>query len=476
MVYNNQIAGWVAPVQDAVGPFPLFSSTERLLTKGNLRGHYLETPREPVRWNPVEQKNDKLLQRTSYLCVGSVGSGKSSFGKIAAFEDSAVVESGRPGRVYGINMRPIANQDEYGMLAMFMGAEMNSLSRRFNPFSPNLRFTLSDHLATAVSIHESATSGEAPRRYMKQVMRVAIAQMFSEEGWRGRRPGVSTYTEIVLGISKEQAIEHIKNVLKAARADNSKQGFDINAEIDDGITAGDVTKEEELDITNVNWDEFMQDAGAVAVAALDFVDGEFGGIVGGDDPLDINSDLKRFFGLNIAYFQDKVKAFIVEYLLRLKDVAARSGDERFMFDIELWDELHELWNFPGIARAFPRMLKYKRGNSTVLYSMTQDLRDFKAAKYSTAALNTITDYGAIVIAQLESEKSVDFMAEYVELTSYEKRAIMSFGPGQYGIKFPKKPLQIMQIDLNPVRRHLIETDIASIEALRRRRAYVLEGR
>jgi len=476
VVYNNQVSGFTAPVSDATIPWLPFISSKRLLVAGNPRGRYLDPPRETFYWDPLEQKESHLLERTSYLVIGDVGSGKSSFPKISAFEDSTVVNDGHPGTVFGINMREIAGKDEYGMLALFMGANgMSTLSRRFNVFSEKMGFTLSDHLATAVSIHEASTDGVSPTRHMKTVMRVVLAEMFSPAGLKAGKPGVGRYAEIALSLSKSLAISHIKQALAEDSSTHAvAEGFDANIEMDEGIIDPGETLRD--DFSNIDWSEFASDAGAIASAALNFKAGEFGDIVGGDEPLDMNT-VNRFFGLNIAHLDEKVKAFVVEFIMRLMDVSARDHDSdkpQYRFDYELWDEGHGLWNYAGFSRVYPKKLKYKRGDSTVLYQMTQDLRDFEAAKYSKLALGSIKDYGAVIFAGSASPDSVAFASEHIELTAFERRVIQSLGPGQYGIKFPGEAVQFVYVPLNPVRRHLVETNIAAIEALKKRRAYTQE--
>ena len=473
MVYNNQVSGFTAPVSDATIPWLPFINSRRLLNTGNIRGTYLSPPRETFHWDPVEQKESHLLERMSYLIVGDVGAAKSSFAKISAFEDSAIVNDGHPGKVFGINMREIAGKDEYGMLALYLGANgMTTLNRRFNVFSDDMGFSLSDHLATAVSVYEASTDGESPTRHMKTVMRVAIAEMFSEEGRKAGKPSVGRFAQIALNLSKAQAMLHIKRVLSDEPSTHAvTEGFDVETERELGITAENEVPEDGF--INIDWAEFASDAGAVASAALNFKAGEFGDIVGGDEPLDMSA-VGRFFGLNIAHLEEKVKAFVVEFVMRLMEVADRNHDPKYQFDFELWDEGHGLWNYAGFSRVYPKKLKYKRGSSSVLYQMTQSLQDFEAAKYSNLALNSIKDYGAVVFAGLASPDSVDFASQHIELTPFEKRVIQKLGRGQYGIKFPNQEVQFVQIPLNPVRSHLIETNLAVIEALRKRRAYVQE--
>lgn|GEM_PF-5005248 len=473
MVYNNQVSGFTAPVSDATIPWLPFISSKRLLVSGNPRGTYLTSPRETFYWDPLEQKESHLLERTSYLVVGDVGSGKSSFPKISAFEDSAVVNDGHPGTVFGINMREIAGKDEYGMLALYMGAAgMSTLNRQFNVYSDAMGFTLSDHLATAVSIHEASTDGVSPSRHMKTVMRVVLAEMFSPEGLSVARPSVGRFAQIALNLSKSQAINHIKRLLADEPSTHAvTSGFDADIEMDEGIIDSEENPSD--DFSNIDWREFASDAGAIASAALNFKSGEFGDIVGGDEPLDMNT-VSRFFGLNIAHLDEKVKAFVVEFIMRLMEVSARDHNSLHQFDYELWDEGHGLWNYPGFSRVYPKKLKYKRGDSTVLYQMTQDLRDFEAAKYSKLALGSIKDYGAVIFAGSASPDSVAFASEHIELTAFERQVIQKLGAGQYGIKFPGKEVQFVHVPLNPVRRHLIETNIAAIEALKKRRAYTKE--
>lgn len=474
MVYNNQVSGFTAPVADATIPWQPFISSKRLLVSGNDRGTYLGSPRETFRWDPVWQRETGLSERMSYLCVGDVGKGKSAFPKISVFEDSSIVNDGHPGTAFGINMREIAGKDEYGMLAHFMGVDgISTLNRRFNVFTDKAGFTLSDHLATAVSLHEASTDGESPARHMKTVMRVAIAEMFSPAGMYIGKPGIARYTDIVLRISKSQAMGHIQRLLADEPSTHAvTEGFDASIEIEEGIINPGETPSDTF--SNIDWNEFASDAGAVASAALNFKSGEFGAIIGGDEPLDI-STTNRFFGLNIAHLDEKVKAFVVEYIMRLMDVSARNHNPLYRFDTELWDEGHGLWNYGGYSRVFPKKLKYKRGDSTVLYQMTQDLRDFEAAKYSKLALGSIRDYGAVIFAGLASPDSVAFASEHIELTSFERTMIQKLRPGQYGIKFPGKSVQFVEISLNPIRRHLIETNIATIEALKKRHAYA-QGR
>lgn len=465
MVYNNQIMGFTAPVTDAVVPWMPYISTPRLLTRGNPRGHYMTSPRETFYWGPLEQKEEHLTERPSYLLVGDVGASKSAFPKIAIFEDCAVANDGHPGRAFGINMREIAGKDEYGMLALYMGADVSNLTRRFNIFSDNMGFSLSDHLVTAVRVYEASNDDKSPERHMKLAMRVALAEMFAKGGWRGKRPGIGTYISILLSISKSEALEHIKRMLE----DRLDDDFDLETEAEVGVTTPEEVQEDTFDITNIDWDEFIQDAGAVATSALNFKTGEFGDIVGGDEPLDMDT-AKRFFGLNIAHLtEEKVKAFAVEFIMRLMS----SGDPRYKFDQEMWDEGHGLWNYRGFSYTFPKKLKYKRGDASVLYHATQDLRDFEATKFSKLALNSIKDYGAVIFAKLSSPDSVAFAAEHIDLTPFEQRVIQGLNPGQYGIKFPNEPVQFVQVDLNPIRRHLIETNIAVIEALKKRHAYAL---
>lgn len=473
MVFNNQVSGFTAPVSDATIPWLPFISSKRLLVAGNPRGCYLNSPRETFFWDPLEQKESHLLERTSYLIVGDVGSAKSSFAKISAFEDSTVVNDGHPGTVFGINMREIAGKDEYGMLALYMGADgMSTLNRRFNVYSEKMGFTLSDHLATAVSIHEASKDGVAPTGHMKTVMRVVLAEMFSDAGKKTAKPGVGRFAEIALSLSKSQAISHIKQVLADEPSNRTvTKGFDAAIEVEEGLIGPEETPAD--DFSNIEWSDFARDAGEVATAALNFKSGEFGDIVGGDEPLDM-STVNRFFGLNIAHLDEKVKAFVVEFIMRLMDVSARDHNPLYQFDHELWDEGHGLWNYAGFSRVYPKKLKYKRGDSSVLYQMTQDLRDFEAAKYSKLALGSIKDYGAVIFAGSASPDSVAFAAEHIELTPFERRVIQKLGAGQYGIKFPGQEVQFVHVPLNPVRRHLVETNIAVIEALKKRRAYTQE--
>ena len=63
MVYNNQVTGFTDTVANATGPWLPFISTPRLLTRGNPRGHYMTAPRETFFWDPLQQKEDHLLER-----------------------------------------------------------------------------------------------------------------------------------------------------------------------------------------------------------------------------------------------------------------------------------------------------------------------------------------------------------------------------------------------------------------------------
>ena len=471
MVYNNQITGFTAPIADAVGPFMPYISTKRLCTTGNPRGYYMSSPREVFCWNPNEQKEAHLVERTSYLIVGDIGSGKSAFSKIAMFEDSAIAEDGHPGRGYADNLREIAGKDEYGMLASFMGSEMNAVKRQINPFSADLGFTASDHLATAVSMYESANNGAPPVRNMKLAMRVALAVMLEFDRMGRRHASIEGFADILLNLHQFDAIKHISGVIQA-------QHRELAQLPDQGDTV-EFSRVNQAEFTspNINWQEFADDAGKVAVAFLNFLDGEYGDTFGGSAPFGVGFG-QRFVGLDLAHKPDQVQAFLIEYILRLKDVAARNHDERFKFDIEISDENASLWNYPGFARTMSKRLKYKRGDSTVMYQLTQNLEDYEAVGNTGSterklAMNAIRDFGAIVYGRLESPSSLAYAAQVSNLTPLEQSIIKRLNPGQYGIKFPGEPVQFVQVSMNPVRRHLIETNAAVIEAIRRRRNYAL---
>lgn len=469
MVYNNQITGFTAPIADAVGPLLPYISTKRLCTTGNPRGFYMTPPRETFCWNPNEQKETQLTERASYLIVGDVGASKSSFEKIAAFEDSAVVEDGHPGNVFALNTREIAGKDEYGMLAQYLGTEMTDLNKRINPFSTDLGFTASDHLDTVVSMHESSNNGTAPVRNMKLAARVALAEMLKLDQSRKKKAGIETLADLLLNVRSTEAVKHISSIIRDQKQEENK------IQNEEGENALDQSNEEEYMPANINWTEFADDAGALGISLLNFLGGEYGDAFGGSESFGVEYG-KRFFGLNLAHRSEQVQAFTIEYILRLQGVTERNHDPRFKFDIETWDEIAPFWNYPGFARTMSKRLKFKRGDSTVVYHLTQNLEDFEAIANPAErklAMNAVRDFGAIIYCGLESPSSIAYAAKISDLTPLEQKIIQKLRPGQYGIKFPGEPVQFVYIDLNPVRRHLIETNTAVIEAIKRRRAYAL---
>ncbi len=477
MAHNSQITAFNAPLRDAVGPFiPFNMYTPMIKTLGIIFGDRLFGPREQFNWDTLGLMKDDVIYRPSIRVHGDVGeAAKSAFLKIYAYECGAILNNGRKSHIYVENLRWLNGEPEYTRLAAMFKSEIVGLAgKKINLFADDLNLTMSHHLETAVSVYESSNNGASPVRHEKLSMRVALHEMFQKNGYQGRKPGMETFAEILLALTKTEATRYIEQTIQVASTADSP-GSTHEATPEDELLEVSL-KKEDYDTSNIDWDEFCKDAGHVASAVLNFLDGEYGDIFGGTDSF--ADDFKqRFYGIDLTYMSDALRAFLIGFQLRIQEANEKAAvpNPDLMFDIRGMDENQGLWEYlTAFARPMARALKFKRGDSSSIIQLTQGPQDYEAvgaagSQSRQLAVNSAKDIGVFVIGHLESPDSVEYTAHMLDLSPFEAHVIHTLERGQYGVKFPGRAMEFFQMRYTPVRKFLVETNMAMSEAIASRR-------
>jgi hypothetical protein len=473
MAHNNQITAFNAPLNDGAGPFiPFAGITPPLHNGGVVIGPRLFGPAEYFFWDTIGMMDYKYINRPTFQIYGDIRGGKTSIAKIYAWEGGAIYNGRREARVYADNHRRLAGVDEYGRLARLYDSEMINLDEKINPFDVSLGLSTSDHLETAVAIFESYYEGLVPSRHMKLAMRVALHLMFDPQ--QKETPSAELFAKILLMLRQEHGVGYTESILNVIRKEDVPQAPEGEVMPQDGenylerIMDVHLTKEE-LDVSNIQWDDFMADAGLVAEAVLGFLDGEYGQTFGGTSSFGDKFG-QRFAGIDFSHKNDQTVAFLIALVLKVKNSATLRRDRRFMFDIEIMDENSALWEIPTFARAMAKRLKHARSEDTTLIQISHRPQDYATvgdagSQVRSLAVNSRKDIGAVLFARFEDEENLDYIEGAFGLTPVERAHISQLNPGQYGLHLPGRPMYFFQADLTPVRKWLVESDAAMTNAL-----------
>jgi hypothetical protein len=472
MPHNSQITSFNAPLNDAAGPFIPFNATPPLHNGGVDIGPRLFGAGERFFMDTMGMMRLRYIRKPTFQTYGDIGWGKSALAKIYAWEGGAIFNGKRKCRIYADNHRNLSGVGEYDKLARLYDSTMIDLDEKINPFDPSLGLGISDHLETAVAIYESYNDSASPKRHMKLAMRVALYEMF--KAGQKETPSAELFAKILLNIRKEHGLDYTKGVIETVRkhdmpsapaAPLSDLGDDEYAE---RIMEVSLTKEE-LDSSNINWEEFMVDAGLVAEAVLGFLDGEYGETFGGTVSFG-DKFSQRFVGIDFSHKNDQTVAFLIAMVLKVKESATLRRDRRFMFDIEIMDENSALWAIPTFARAMAKRLKHARSEDTTIIQISHRPQDYSTvgdvgSRVRDLAVNSRKDIGATFFARFEDKENIDYITEAFSFSSVERANLMNLSAGQYGLFLPGHPLYFFQADLTPVRKWLIESNAAMDNAL-----------
>jgi len=474
MPHNSQITSFNAPLNDAVGPFVPFNTTPPLHNGGVIMGPRLHGAAEQFLMDSFGMMKMKYIHKPTFQIYGDVGGGKTSVAKIYAWEAGAIYNGRRKSRVYADNHRNLNGIGEYDRLARLFDSKMIDLDEKINIFDQTIGLTISDHLETAVAIYESYNDGASPSRHMKLAMRVALFHMFSAN--QKEAPSAELFAKILLQIRKEHGVDYTRSVIEIVRKQDLPKTSDapfeeLNEDEQlEQIMDVSLTKEE-LDTGNINWDEFMVDAGLVAEAVLGFLDGEYGETFGGTASFG-EKFAQRFVGIDFSHKNDQTVAFLIAMILKVKNSAMQRRDRRFMFDIEIMDENSALWEIPTFARAMAKRLKHARSEGTTLFQISHRPQDYATvgeagSQVRSLAVNSRKDIGATLFAMFEDKDNVDYITELYGFTSVERAQMMALTPGQYALYLPGRRLHFFQVDLTSVRKWLVESNAAMEDALQR---------
>ena len=479
MPHNSQITSFNAPLNDAVGPFIPFNVTPPLHNRGVDIGPRLFGPAERFFMDSMGMMRLRYILKPTFQVYGDIGGGKTAIAKIYAWEGGAIYNGRRKSRVYADNHRNLSGIGEYDRLARLYDSTMIDLDEKINPFDSSLGLSISDHLETAVAIYESYNEGAAPKRHMKLAMRVALHEMLKQE--QKETPSAELFAKILLNIRKEQGLDYTKSVIEIVSASDAPSAPETpledlrgNEMLDEKnaerIMEVSLTKQE-LESGNINWQEFMVDAGLVAEAVLGFLDGEYGKTFGGTASFGEKFG-QRFVGIDFSHKNDQTVAFLIAMVLKVKDSATLRRDRRFMFDIEIMDENSALWEIPTFARAMAKRLKHARSEDTTIIQISHRPQDYATvgeagSQVRALAVNSRKDIGATFFAKFEDRENVDYISQTFGFSNVERTHLMNLNPGQYGLFLPGRPLYFFQADLTPVRKWLIESNAAMNNALKR---------
>ena len=472
MPHNSQITSFNSPLNDAVGPFIPFNTTPPLHNGGCTIGPRLHGPAEYFFMDTMGMMRHKYILKPTFQIYGDIGGGKTGLAKIYAWEGGAIYNGQRKSRVYADNHRNLSGVGEYDRLARLYDSTLIDLDEKINPFDSSLGLSISDHLETAVAIYESYNEGASPHRHMKLAMRVALFEMFKEE--QTETPSGELFAKILLNIRKEHGTEYTKGVIEVVRqhdlplAPEAPLSEVSDDEYHERIMDVALTKDE-LDTGNINWPEFMIDAGLVAESVLGFLDGEYGETFGGTANFGEKFG-QRFVGIDFSHKNEQTIAFLIAMVLKVKDAATLRRDRRFMFDIEIMDENSALWEIPTFARAMAKRLKHARSEDTTIIQISHRPQDYATvgeagSQVRSLAINSRKDIGATFFARFEDKENVDYISETFGFSNVERANLMSLQSGQYGLYLPGRPLHFFQADLTPVRKWLIESNAAMNNAL-----------
>lgn len=492
-MYNDQVTSFNLPLDDALGPMlPFTMPSNRSDDMAYTLGENYMGPRVSFEFDPVNAKRKRDAFSSTIVFWGDVDSGKSAFGKIFAAEYSAVYNHRRKLRIYADDHRQLHGKNEFQRLAECMNSQLVTIKRRINVFDPDLPLTTADHMETSVAIYEDSNDGRAPVRYQKLCMRVALHKMLvtdtrtsDDDGnpLKPVKPSAERYAAVLLEIGQEETTEFIKGVVQSAKeADEADDAILMNTEERNELTDADAKaeaeelaanssnlEEKEYNVENIDWAAFREDAGLVATAVLNFLEGEFGNTFGGEGSF---ADLfsQRFVGIDYSTRGDIVKAFLIAFVMRIKMTAVRRVDMRFWFDIELIDESNKLMAIsPTFLRTFARDLKEARNTSRIKFVMLHRPQDLDTlGEYSELARNAIRDVGIACIGRVSDEDALDALARMYGFGDTEKAIIRELPVGCYAICYGRGPVVFMRIPLNSFRAYLIETNEANYDALVRR--------
>lgn len=496
MTYNDQITSFNLPLDDALGPMlPFTVPSNRSDEMSYTIGENFIGPRLSFEFDPANAKAKRNAFSATVVAWGDVDGGKSGYGKIFAFEYSAVYNHRRKQRIYADDHRQLHGKNEFQKLADCCNSTLVTIKSRINVFDPELPLSMADHMETAVAIYEDSNNGAAPSRYMKLCMRVALYKMFATDSVDGdvlgrvepAKPSAERFAAVLFEIGQEDATEFIKSVVESAKQEDEENGAilpDEETRTEESTTHSSNSDEPELSsnlksseyqVENIVWEAFREDAGLVATAVVNFLKGEFGETFGGEGSF-ASLFSQRFVGIDYSSRGDNVKAFLIAFVMRIKITAVIRKDMRFWFDIELIDESIKLMTIsPTFLRTFARNLKEARNTSRTIFVMLHRPQDLDTlGEYSNLARNAIRDVGIAYIARVQDEDALDELARMYNFGDTEKAIIRDLPVGSYAVKYGRGPLHFVRVPLNFVRAYLVETNEANYDALVRRDAMTPE--
>ncbi len=196
--------------------------------------------------------------------------------------------------------------------------------------------------------------------------------------------------------------------------------------------------------------KFQESALELAAMIEELLDGEYGGILGGQSSL---SEVlqRRFVIFDYSGLSDEAVMLVQAMMWYWRAAAIANRDFRFRFDMEFHDENYKMWAFPVYAKAMHRYLKQLRSYSTFVILSTHRFADYetvgsKNSKLYKLAMNSIREIDMFLIGQLDSV-SAEEAGQILRLTSEEVSHIQRLKVGHWGLKIGSEPIVWVRTEL-----------------------------
>lgn len=292
--------------------------------------------------------------------------------------------------VYADGIRMKGLRMEYDPLADMLDSEPVELRDRLNPFDDEFSFTFGQNETTALGLVQASKSGIPATSEEEYFLRVALHIMFKSFG---HTKGIETLAKIIQTLSVEDIKDYETDTLDAAIRNIAEEVSEeerslAQVEIDQLMARGFKTvptkesTEEQPKYEKVSLHELRNDTTKLGEATQQLARiitrilfGDFDQRFGGQKSF-AKLMSQRAVVFNMSGMNDQTMAFIQGFIWRLKHEAHRTGDKRFIFQIQIHDENYKLWNDPVFAREMSDYLKQIRSYDTTLIMVSHRMRDY----------------------------------------------------------------------------------------------------
>lgn len=414
-------------------------------------------------FDPWWLKVAEIISGAVFMITGARGGGKSTFMKILALRlmaFQAAVVGGLPDLMRTrINSRKSEKgESEFAPVTEYLYSRVHYLNRQasFNPFDLIMGMTEFDLIDASINMFEEVKKGDLDTLEALATM-VGVRTMLS-------RPKPSP--ELLEYITRTQTLKDAEAYIRAA---NSKLVADAESAVEERPNTlpaelGKPAKQGPA-LHHIDEREFLAATTRVSIYLGRLLRGDYGGIIGGENSLSqvLSSPMVTLDWNDVP---EKAASIMHSMLWRWQMSAVNSGNTALIPYLVFSDEFADAMNNLMAVRSYAAYVMKARAFHTADFISTQFRNQIVRAGAENSQIRSLArdislGMGAEFIFRQPYDEQV--LHELTERGISEQDAYLTtqFGTGEMGIKYPDRPLQLVQVHIGPTEKNLVPTNAAS---------------